>query len=208
MNAPTALSARQAAFRARLPELLSQDERFAREFARQQADLSALTLRCAEAARLLTLGAWLRAALAAAMQSLEQSKTAGFLQSLSFLTVDLKYQRLERIRELGRTLQQDMGPFCRRLTALGLPAELDVSAEIPGLEDDAGRMLACLGISGGHMSPEDEVRRVRTQWAGAAARLDRLLEDLRAFHADRLALLERKQQAFVRLLEHAGGESL
>ena len=69
-------------------------------------------------------------------------------------------------------------------------------------------MLAGLGISGGHLSPEDDVRRIRAQGAGAAARLDRHLDDLRAFHADRLTLLERKQQAFVRLLEHAGGEAL
>lgn len=193
-------------FRARLPELLARDERFAREFERQQADLSALALRCGEAARLLKLGAWLREAMAAAEQSLEQSKAAGFLQSLSFLTADLKYQRLERIRALGRELQKDMAPFCARLTALGLTVSIDVSAEIEGLDDDAGRMMACLGISNGHMSPEDEVNKIRVKWRGSSQRLEGVLEELRALHADRLQLLERKQQAFIRLLENAGGE--
>ena len=99
-----------------------------------------------------------------------------------------------------------MAPFCARLTALGLTVSIDVSAEIEGLDDDAGRMMACLGISNGHMSPEDEVNKIRVKWRGASQRLEGVPEELRALHADRLQLLERKQQAFIRLLENAGGE--
>lgn len=109
MESPVISPNRQDFFRARLPELLARDARFAREFERQQADLSALALRCGEAARLIKLGTWLREAMAAAERSLEQSKAAGFLQSLSFLTADLKYQRLERKQQAFIRLLENAG---------------------------------------------------------------------------------------------------
>lgn len=192
-------------WREKLPELLAQDERFAREFARQQKDLNTLRHRCAEAARLLVLGNDLKEALAAARDSLDEGKLSNAISGMSFLMVDKKYQRLEKIREQGRALQADMTSFCTRLGALGIEVQIDVSAEIEGLDDDSGRMMAVLGISNGHMSPDDEVDKIRIKWGSGTERLHRLLEELKAFHEERLSLLARKQSAFERLLENAGG---
>lgn len=198
------LPIQRAAIEKQLPRLLAESERFSREFFRQQKALSALALRCGEAARLLRLGHYLCEVLSAALQELDRGKAAGFLLNLSFLTADFKYQRLEQIQALGQKLQEELLPFCSRAEALGLSVQIDAAVEIEGLKDDVGRMMACLGISNTALSAEDEIARVRTCWQGAQRLLEAALSELKTFHTQQLELLECKQHAFVRLLQWEG----
>ena len=115
---------------------------------------------------------------------------------------------MEHIQSLGRELRPLSDRFCREMGELGLSVSLDTSAEMEALQDDAARMMDCLGISNGRFSAADELSKVRGKWASAAQRLDGALEDLRAFHAQRLETLSRRQQAFFKLLENAGGGKL
>lgn len=197
-----------SAWQAALPALLEQSELFAREFSRQQAALNDLSRLCARAARLRRFGEYLRDRLQTARAALDDGKLTAILSSGSFLTADLKYQRMERIQEMGRELRPLSDRFCREMDALGLPLSLDTSAEIEALQDDAARMMDCLGISNGRFSAADELNKVRTRWAGAAARLEDALEQLRIFHIQRLEALSRRQAAFSKLLENAGGGKL
>ena len=191
-----------------LPALLEQSELFAREFPRQQAELNELARRCGKAARLIRFGKYLRERLHHARAALDDGKLAAILRSGSFLTADLKYRRMEHIQSLGRELRPLSDRFCREMGDLGLPVSLDTSAEMEALQDDAARMMDCLGISNGRFSAADELSKVHGKWASAAQRLDSALEDLRAFHAQRLETLSRRQQAFFKLLENAGGGKL
>ena len=75
-------SALPGQWREKLPELLARDERFAREFARQQGDLLALRQRCGETARLLVLGNYLKEALTAARDSLDEGKLANAISGM------------------------------------------------------------------------------------------------------------------------------
>lgn len=191
-----------------LPPLLTQSELFAREFSRQQAALNDLSRLCARAARLRRFGEYLRDRLRQARTALDDGKLTAILSSGSFLTADLKYRRMEQIQALGRELRPLSDRFCQEMGAFGLPISLDTSAEIEALQDDAARMMDCLGISNGRFSAADELNKVRTRWAGAAARLEDALEQLRIFHIQRLEALSRRQAAFSKLLENAGGGKL